>query len=87
MEPFSNHGTLNNFKKALGTPLATTVFSPNRAFGQVLFNPSVLLHLQSWKLINRHMRNVAEKCFSANLPKVLIFLLLLRTGTINDFSY
>ena len=43
--------------------------------------------LQSWSLISRHMRNVAEKCFSANVPKVLIFGLLVRTGTINDFSY
>ena len=26
MEPFSNHGTLNDLKKALATPLATTGF-------------------------------------------------------------
>ena len=42
--------------------------------------------LQSWTLISRHLRNVAEKCFSADVPKVLIFGLLVRTGTINDFS-
>ena len=42
--------------------------------------------LQSWTLISRLFRNVAEKCFSANVPKVLIFGLLIRTGTINDFS-
>ena len=41
---------------------------------------------QSWTLISRLFRNVAEKCFSANVPKVLIFGLLIRTGTINDFS-
>ena len=28
---------------------------------------------QFWILISRHMRNVAEKCFSVNVPKVLIF--------------
>ena len=42
--------------------------------------------LQSWTLISRLFRNVAEKCYSANVPKVLIFGLLIRTGTINDFS-
>ena len=42
--------------------------------------------VQSWTLISRRFRNVAEKCFSANVPKVLIFGLLIRTGTINDFS-
>ena len=42
---------------------------------------------QSWTLISRHFRNVAEKCFSENAPKVLIFGLVVRTGTINDFSY
>ena len=45
------------------------------------------LEVNSWTLISRHFRNVAEKCFSANVPKVLIFGLLVRTGTINDFSY
>ena len=43
--------------------------------------------LQSWTLISRQMRNVAENCFSAKVPKVLIFCLLVRTETINDFSY
>ena len=43
--------------------------------------------VKSWTLFSRHMRNVVEKCFSANVPKVLIFVLLLRTETINDFSY
>ena len=33
------------------------------------------------------MRNVAEKYFTVNVPKVLIFGLLVRTGTTNDFSY
>ena len=46
----------------------------------------IFLNLQSWTLISRLFRNVAEKCFSANVPKVLIFGLLIRTGTINDFS-
>ena len=32
------------------------------------------------------MRNLAKKCFSANVPKVLFFGLLVRTGTISDFS-
>ena len=41
---------------------------------------------QSWTLIFAQMRNVAKKRFSANVPKVLIFGLLVRTGTINDFS-
>ena len=44
--------------------------------------------IKSWTLISRHMRNVAEKkCFSANVPKVLIFGLLVWTATINDFSF
>ena len=43
--------------------------------------------LQSWTLISRHMRNVAEKCFTVNVLKVLFFGLLLRTGTINDFLH
>ena len=42
--------------------------------------------VQSWTLISRLFRNVAEKCFSANVPKVLIFGLLIRTESINDFS-
>ena len=42
--------------------------------------------LSVFTLIITQMRNVAKKCFSANLPKVLIFGLLVRTGTINDFS-
>ena len=42
--------------------------------------------LQSWRLIFAQMRNVAKKCFSANVPKVFIFGLPVRTGTINDFS-
>ena len=46
-----------------------------------------LNNIQSWTLISRHFRNVAENCFSANVPKVLIFGLLVRTGTINDFPY
>ena len=46
-----------------------------------------LTGLQSWTLISRHFRNVAEKCFPANVPKVLIFDFLVRTGTINEFSY
>ena len=46
-----------------------------------------LYQVKSWTLISRNFRNVAEKCFSANVPKVLIFGLLVRTGTINDFSY
>ena len=50
-------------------------------------DPPAHLDLQSWTLISRHFRNVAENCFSANVPKVLIFGLLVRTGTINDFSY
>ena len=41
---------------------------------------------QSWTLISTHIRNVAKQCFSANVPTVLIFGLLVRTGTINDFS-
>ena len=41
--------------------------------------------LQSWTLISRHMRNVTEKCFSANVPKVLILGLVVPTGTMNDF--
>ena len=57
----------------------------------VLFNDfnnySTDSEVQSWTLISRHFRNVAEKCFSANVPKVVIFGLLVRTGTINDFSY
>ena len=28
--------------------------------------------LQSWTSISRHMRNLAEKCFSANVPKVVL---------------
>ena len=43
--------------------------------------------LQSWTLNSRQVRNVAEKWFSADVPKVLIFGLLVRKGTINDFSY
>ena len=43
--------------------------------------------LQPWTLISTHVPNVAKKCFSANVPKVLIFVLLVRTGTINEFSY
>ena len=42
--------------------------------------------LQSWTLIIAQMRNVAKTCFSANVPKVPIFDLLVRTGKINDFS-
>ena len=42
---------------------------------------------QSWTLISTHMRNVAKKCFSVNVPKVLIFGPLVRTGTLNGFSY
>ena len=45
----------------------------------------VIFQVQSWTLISRHFRNMAEKCFSADVPKVLIFGLV-RTGTINDFS-
>ena len=45
-----------------------------------------MLCLQSWTLIFAQIRNVAKKCFSANVPKVLIFGLLVRTGIINDFS-
>ena len=45
------------------------------------------IYLQSWTLISRHMGNVAEKCVSAKVRKVLIFGFLVRTGTINDFSY
>ena len=45
------------------------------------------MDVQSWALISRHFRNVAENCFSANVPKVLNIGLLVRTGTINDFSY
>ena len=45
------------------------------------------LLVQFWTLISRHIRNVSEKFFSANVPKVIIFGLLVRTGTINDFSY
>ena len=41
--------------------------------------------LQSWTLMFAQMRNMAKKSFSANVPKVLIFGLLVRTGTINDF--
>ena len=33
------------------------------------------------------MRNVGKKLFYENVLKVLIFGLLVRTGTINDFSY
>ena len=45
-----------------------------------------LLELQSWTLIIAKMRNLAKKYFSANVPKVLIFGMLVRTGTISDFS-
>ena len=44
------------------------------------------INVQSWTLIFAQMRNVAKKCFSANVPKVFIFGLPVRTGTINDFS-
>ena len=40
--------------------------------------------LQSWTLIFAQMRNVAKKCFSANVPKVLIFGLLQPWTKIND---
>ena len=33
------------------------------------------------------MRNIAKKCFSVNVPKVLIFGMLVCIGKINDFSY
>ena len=42
--------------------------------------------LQSWTLIRGHMRNMAKKCFSANVS-LSIFGLLFQTGTINNFSY
>ena len=45
-----------------------------------------LAHLKSWTLISRLLRNVVKKCFSADVPKVLIFGRLVRTGTRNDFS-
>ena len=35
-----------------------------------------IYHLQSWTLIITQMRNVAKKCFYADVPKVLIFGLL-----------
>ena len=46
-----------------------------------------LTSLQPWTLIRGHKRNMAKKCFSANVSKVLIFGLLFRSGAINDFSY
>ena len=48
--------------------------------------PFNFIQIQSWTL-SAHMRNVAKKHFSTNVPKVLIFGLLVRTGTMNDFSY
>ena len=42
-------------------------------------------YIQSWTLIITQMRNAAKKCFSVNMRKVLIFGLLVRTGTINNF--
>ena len=52
-------------------------------FGQHNSNVSIvfvdyfyIVQLQSWTLISTHMRNFAKKCFSANIPKVLIFGLL-----------
>ena len=55
-------------------------------FSKILEVLKILLP-QSWTLISGHMRNVAEKFFSANVQKVFIFGLLFRTWTINDFSY
>ena len=51
-----------------------------------VFNRNVVEFIakKSWTLISRHMRNFPEKCFSANVPKVLIFGLLVQ-GTNNDF--
>ena len=43
--------------------------------------------LQFWTLISTHIRNMAKKYFSAKVPKVLIFGLLVRTGTRIAFSY
>ena len=60
------------------------MYKPNKIF--LLWRYQAIT-VQSWTLISRHMRNVAEKCFSANVLKVLIFGLLVRTGTINDFLY
>ena len=58
-----------------------------RSYGQWLeTSKSANRNLQSWTLIFAQMRNVTKKCFSANVPKVLIFGLPVRTGTINDFS-
>ena len=54
---------------------------------QLHFCVFAYLLLQSWILISTHSRNVAKKCFSANVPKLLIFGLLVRIGTINDFSH
>ena len=48
-------------------------------------NRILVTGLQSWTFSSGHLRNMAKGGFFANLPKVLIFDLLARRVTINDF--
>ena len=60
--------------------------SKQRSHDIAIISKQFKILMQKGTLISRLFRNVAEKCFSAKVPKVLIFGLLIRTGTINDFS-